>query len=97
MATWRRKRKAQKWGSFMEYSWATYEENEDMAVAGSVTAAYRCQVSEYRLTATPTTVMRSECAPVADAVPQLERGETCVVAGFDMAQLRQRLAGLGIG
>lgn len=66
-----------------------------MAVSGSVTAAYRCQVSEYQLTATPTTVLRSECANVEAAVAILERGEACVVAGSDMAQLRQRLAGLG--
>lgn len=68
-----------------------------MAVSGSVTAAYRCQVSEYRLTATPTSVLRGECANVEAAISILERGEAVVVAGFDMAQLRQRLAGLGIG
>ena len=68
-----------------------------MAVSGSVTAAYRCQVSEYRLTATPTSAPRNECANVEAAVAILERGEACTVAGFDMAQLRQRLAGLGVG
>lgn len=67
-----------------------------MAVGGSVTAAFRCQVHEYRLTATPTSTLRSECANVAAAVEILGRGETCTVAGFDMEQLRQRLAGLGV-
>lgn len=67
-----------------------------MAIGGSVTAAYRCQVSEYRLTATPTSTLRSECANVEAAVAILERGEACVVAGSDMAALRQRLAGLGV-
>jgi len=67
-----------------------------MAIAGGMTTAYRCQVSEYKLTATPTTCLRNECANVEAAVAILERGEACVVAGFDMAQLRQRLAGLGV-
>ena len=68
-----------------------------MAVGGSVTAAYRCQVNEYRLTTLQTSAPRGECANVEAAVAILERGETCVVADFDMVQLRQRLAGLGIG
>lgn len=68
-----------------------------MAAGGSVTAAYRCQVSEYRLQAQPASVLRTECVKVTDALAILERGEECIVAGFDMAQLRQRLAGLGIG
>ena len=68
-----------------------------MAEGGSVTAAYRCQVSEYRLAAKPTSCLRSECVRVADAVGRLERGEEVVVAAFDMTQLRQRLAGLGVG
>lgn len=67
-----------------------------MAVSGSVTAAYRCRVSEFRLEATPTTVLRSECANVEAALAILERGEACVVAGFDMARLRQRLASWGV-
>lgn len=67
-----------------------------MAVSGSATAAYRCQVSEYKLTATPTTALCSECAHVEAAVEILERGETCVVMASDMMRLRMRLAGLGV-
>lgn len=82
------------------YDWLGVEqgetENEPMAIAGSATAAYRCQVNEYRLAATPTTALRSECANVSAAVEILSRGEACTVAGFDMAQLQQRLAGQGV-
>jgi hypothetical protein len=95
MATWRRKRKRVNWGA-IEYGWNTYEEKEGMAVGGSVTAAYRCQVSEYKLTATSTSAPRNECANVEAAVAILERGEACTVASADIPQLRQRLAGLGV-
>lgn len=68
-----------------------------MAVSGSVTTAYRCQVQEYRLTTVHDPKLRSECATVDDAIQRLERGEAVTVAGSDMGQLRSRLAGLGIG
>lgn len=67
-----------------------------MAVSGSVTAAYRCQVSEYRLTVTPTTVLRSECANVEAAVAILERGEACVVAASRWRNCAMSLPGLGV-
>jgi hypothetical protein len=95
MATWRRKRKLVNWGA-IKYGWNTYEEGAEMAMGGSVTAAYRCKVEEYRLAVTPTSTLRSECANVEAAVAILERGETCIVASADIPQLRQRLAGLGV-
>ena len=76
---------------------STYQEIEPMAVSGGTTSAYRCRVNEYQLEASPTAALRSECANVAAAVEILSRGEACTVAGSDMMQLRQRLAGHGIG
>lgn len=67
-----------------------------MAEGGSVTAAYRCQVIEYKLGTKPTSCLRSECVKVADAVALLQRGEEVVVAAFDVTQLRQRLASFAI-
>lgn len=101
MATWQRKRKAQRWSSFVEYAWCTYEEGAGMAVAGGATAAYRCSVAwddgGGALRTTFTTMARTECATVDDAVRRLQAGETVTVAGSDMAALRQRLASCGIG
>ena len=68
-----------------------------MAVAGGMTTAYKCQVQEYQLTATPTTYPKSNCVKVELALAQLQTGETVIVASSDIAQLRQRLAGLGVG
>lgn len=66
------------------------------AVGGSVTAAFDCQVIEYKLIAKPTSVLRSECANVEAAVEILKRNEAAVVAGFNMEMVRQRLASDGI-
>lgn len=96
MATWRRKRKRQGWGSGLEYAWNSYLEEESMAVAGSATTAYECKMQEYRLVTVATTRLRTDCATVSDAQDRLQRGETVVVAGSDMAQLRMRLASFGI-
>ena len=67
-----------------------------MAVSGGATTAYVCQVSGYELTATPTTRLRSECATVDHALQVLAAGERCVVAGSDMAALRDRLRRAGV-
>lgn len=101
MATWRRRKKAQRWSSAVEYAWCTYEEGAGMAVAGGATAAYRCSVAwddgGGALRTTFTTMARTECATVDDALRRLQAGETVTVAGSDMAALRQRLASCGIG
>ncbi len=67
-----------------------------MAVSGGATTAYVCQVSGYELTCTPTTRLRSECATVDHALQELAKGEKCVVAGSDMAALRDRLRRAGV-
>ena len=69
----------------------------EMAQGGGVTAAYQCWVQAYRLETVQTSRPRTECATVDDARARLERGETVVVAGSDMQQLRGRLASFGIG
>ena len=96
MATWRRKRKAQRWGSFAEYSWSTYEEKEDMAIA-----AYWCfweidDSGSGRLLTKPTKTTRSLCVDVDEALRMLRTGERAVVAGGDMVALRERLAAYGV-
>ena len=97
MATWRRKRKRQQWFNFVEYSGNTHEE-ATMAAGGSVTVAYRCRVvDETKLATEYTSMLRTECAAVDDAVQRLNQGETVTVAGSDMGQLRSRLASFGIG
>jgi hypothetical protein len=53
-------------------------------------------MQEYRLVTVATTRLRTDCATVSDAQDRLQRGETVVVAGSDMAQLRMRLASFGI-
>lgn len=68
-----------------------------MAVSGGATTAYQCTVQEYRLVTTATTRLRTDCATVSDAQERLSRGESVVVAGSDMEQLRQRLASVGVG
>ena len=68
-----------------------------MAVSGGATTAYVCQVHDWQLTAQPTTRLRTECATVDHALQILARGERCVVAGSDMAALRDRLRRAGVG
>jgi hypothetical protein len=68
-----------------------------MAAGGSSTTAYECTVQAYRLTTTPTTRLRTDCATVDDAQARLERGESVVVAGSDIERLRSRLAAFGVG
>ena len=62
-----------------------------MAVAGGATSAYRCRVMDCALYVESTTRLRSECAPVQDALARLGRGEVVVVAGSDLAALRKIL------
>lgn len=68
-----------------------------MAVSGGVTAAYACEVIDGEMITHYAARLRSQCATVDDALLRLARGERVVVAGCDMAALRTRLAGLGIG
>ena len=67
-----------------------------VAVSGSATTAYSCMISGYELTVNRTTRARSECATVDDALQRLARGERVVVAGSDMAALRDRLHRAGV-
>ena len=67
-----------------------------MAVSGSATTAYVCQVHDWQLVVQPTTRLRSECATVDHALIELAKGERCVVAGSDMAALRMRLQQAGV-
>lgn len=69
-----------------------------MAVAGGMTSAYQFVVENFTLkTVRTTTYPSQDCANIEAAVAILERGEMCIVAAGDVARLRQRLAGLGIG
>ncbi len=67
-----------------------------MAAGGGATTAYKCTVQADKLVTVSTTCLRTECARVADAQEQLSRGETVIVAGSDMQQLRGRLASFGV-
>lgn len=62
-----------------------------MAVAGGVCSAYRCQVMAGELVTRSTSMLRTYCAAVDDALARLSRGEEVTVAGSDMAALRNRL------
>lgn len=67
-----------------------------MAVAGGITTAYKCQVSEYRLEVQSTSYPKAECKSIEAACAILERGESCIVASADIPALRQRLRALGV-
>ena len=67
-----------------------------VAVSGSATTAYSCMISGYKLTVNQTTRARSECATVDDALQRLAKGERVVVAGSDVAALRDRLQRAGV-
>lgn len=64
-----------------------------MAVSGGACSAYRCQVQDGQLVATPTTCLRKLCVSPADALTLLGQGEWVTVAGSDMAALRRLLTG----
>jgi rRNA-processing protein FCF1 len=67
-----------------------------MAISGGATTAYYCQIVGAELSADTTTRLRSECATVDDALRRLAAGERVVVAGSDMAALRDRLLRAGV-
>lgn len=67
-----------------------------MAMAGGATTAYYCQIVGAELRTTSTTRLRSECATVDDALQRLAAGERVVVAGSDVAALRDRLLRAGV-
>lgn len=97
MAKWRRGQRGGHLGPLGQ-AWSEYLDQERaMAAGGSSTTAYECRVQADRLATVPVTRLRTECATVSDAQERLSRGESVVVAGSDMAQLRQRLASFGIG
>lgn len=69
-----------------------------MAIAGGVTAAYRCQVVDGWLRVKYSPMPRGHCADtVEQAVELLRNGHQVIVAGADMAALRTALAGSGVG
>lgn len=96
MAKWRRGHR-----SPAATGWHGWEVFGDMAVSGGACSAYKCSVLwddiGGQLRTQFTTMLRTECAAVDAAVERLRRGETVTVAGADMAMLRTRLAGLGVG
>lgn len=67
-----------------------------MAVAGGVCMAYQCQVNAGELVTRSTSMLRTYCATVDDALDRLSRGEAVTVAGSDMAALRRRLTQEGV-
>jgi hypothetical protein len=67
-----------------------------MAVAGGVCSAYVCQVYDGQLVTRATSMLRTYCATVDDALLRLGRGEAVTVAGSDMAALRRRLQAEGV-
>lgn len=80
----------------MEMPDSEIEEIRRMAQAGGATTAYQCTVQEFKLETVPTSRLRTECATVSDAQERLSRGETVIVAGSDIMQLRSRLASFGV-
>lgn len=69
-----------------------------MAIAGGTTSAYVFVVEDYTLrTVKGTQYPSQDCAKIDAAIATLQAGEKCTVAAGDVAKLRQRLAGLGIG
>lgn len=96
MAKWRRGGGGRQDNSQQALAWNSQE--ADMAIAGGVTAAYRCQVVDGWLQVQYAATQRSLCAQSVDvALERLQAGELVTVAGSDMPALRTRLAGLGIG
>ena len=96
MATWRKKRKRMDFAPV--YARLVEEESAVMAIAGGMTSAYQFVIEDFTLkTVKATTYPSANCANIEAAVAILERGEHCIVAAGDVAKLRQRLAGLGIG
>jgi hypothetical protein len=68
-----------------------------MAIAGNACSAYRLQVRDGELCVlNSTTVQRSLCAGVEDALIGLARGEVALVAGADVAEVRRRV-GIALG
>lgn len=72
-----------------------------MAQGGSTTTAYKLWLSwddaGGHLHTQQATRPRTECATVDHAAQRLRDGDTVVVAGSDMMQLRSRLASFGVG
>lgn len=72
-----------------------------MAVSGGACSAYNClweidDSGRGRLLTKPTTTQRSLCVDVDEALHRLRTGELAIVAGGDMADLRQRIADGGM-
>ena len=60
-----------------------------MAIAGSVTQAYRCWLEGTRLSMIPTSTLRSLCEEPETAVRMIQRGMVATVAGADVDTVRQ--------
>ena len=67
-----------------------------MAVSGGATSAYFCWVEANHLMVRSTTHLARLCTPLEEAVPRMARGETVVVAGSDMTQLRALVRAEGV-
>ena len=64
---------------------------QNLAIARSVTTCCLCALADGELVTTPGSILRSMCLPVDVALAALAAGETALVAGSDMAQLRAGL------
>ena len=96
MAKWRRGGGRQRFDA-QGLAWNA-QEADQVAMAGGVTAAYRCQVVDGWLRVNYQAALRSQCAESLDlALQRLQAGEIVTVAGCDMALLRTRLAQNGVG
>lgn len=64
-----------------------------MAIAGGACSAYwvRYDANTKWLRVRSTTHLCIECAKVEEAIDRLHAGETVVVAGSDMAEIRRRM------
>ena len=67
-----------------------------MAIAGGACTAYRCHVQDNMLYSERTTTLKTLCAGPAEALPRLGCGESVIVAGSDMAELRRLLVAQGV-
>ena len=60
MAQFARHRRRPRIQSMQEYYWTHYQEETEMAIAGSMTSAFRCTVDAYELQVQPMTYPRQE-------------------------------------
>ncbi len=91
MARWARGHKNNGGIGWLAQAWAELPDHEMREIeAMAMTNAFRCNVIDGDLIAAPTTYPTKDCANIEAALVILGRGETCIVAGTDMAALRAR-------